>query len=95
MTKSAIIGITKALAMEFAARDIRVNCVAPGFVKSNMMAENTFRFDSDYMEKLESMHPLGLGTPEDIANSIAFLMSDMSKWTTGAVLNVDGGFTAQ
>ncbi|MCF0187658.1 MAG: SDR family oxidoreductase [Bacteroidaceae bacterium] len=95
MTKSAIIGITKALAMEFASRGIRVNCVAPGFVKSNMMTENAFRFDSDYMEKLESMHPLGLGAPEDIANSIAFLMSDMSKWTTGAVLNVDGGFTAQ
>ena len=95
MTKSAIIGITKALAMEFAPRRIRVNCIAPGFVKSNMMVENAFRFDSDYLEKLEKMHPLGLGTPEDIANSVVFLLSDMSKWTTGAVFNVDGGFTAQ
>lgn len=95
MTKSAIIGITKALAMELAPKKIRVNCIAPGFVKSKMMAENIFRFDNDYMEKLDAMHPLGLGTPEDIANGIAFLFSDMSKWTTGATISIDGGFTAQ
>ena len=41
------------------------------------------------------MHPLGLGTPVDIANGIAFLFSDMSKWTTGATISIDGGFTAQ
>jgi NAD(P)-dependent dehydrogenase (short-subunit alcohol dehydrogenase family) len=95
MTKSAIIGITKAEAMELAPRNIRVNCIAPGFVKSNMMDTNTFRFDDDYLQRLDSLHPLGLGTPEDIANGIAFLMSDMSKWTTGAIFNIDGGFTAQ
>ena len=95
MSKAAIIGITKALSMELASKGIRVNCVAPGFVKSNMMGENSFRFDGHYMETLNSLHPLGLGKPEDIANAIAFLMSDMSKWMTGAILNVDGGFTAQ
>lgn len=95
MTKAAIVGITRALSMELAPKNIRVNCVAPGFVKSNMMSENSFRFDEAYMERLNSLHPLGLGEPEDIANAIAFLMSDMSKWTTGAVFNIDGGFTAQ
>lgn len=95
MTKSAIIGITKALAIELAPKRIRVNCIAPGFVKSKMMADNTFRFDNDYLERLESMHPLGLGDPEDIAYGIAFLFSDMSKWTTGATINIDGGFTTQ
>lgn len=95
MTKAAIIGITKALAIELASHRIRVNCIAPGFVKSKMMADNTFRFDDEYMQRLDAMHPLGLGTPEDIANGIAFLMSDMSKWTTGAIFNIDGGFTAQ
>lgn len=95
MSKAAVIGITKALSMELASKGIRVNCVAPGFVKSNMMGENSFRFDEHYMETLNALHPLGLGEPEDIANAIVFLMSDMSKWMTGAVLNVDGGFTAQ
>lgn len=95
MTKSAIIGITKALAMEFAGKGIRMNCIAPGFVVSDMMKNNSFGFDEEYMKTLNELHPLGLGTPEDIANAIAFLLSDMSKWTTGAVFNIDGGFTAQ
>lgn len=95
MSKSAIIGITKALAMELGVKGIRVNCIAPGFVKSNMMGDNSFRFDEDYMQRLEALHPLGLGEPEDISNGIAFLFSDMSKWMTGAIINIDGGFTAQ
>ncbi len=95
MTKAAVIGITKALAIELAPKRIRVNCVAPGFIKSNMMSENSFRFDEDYMNKLNTLHPLGLGEPIDIANTIVFLLSEMSKWTTGAVFNIDGGFTAQ
>ena len=95
MTKAAILGITKALAMELVSKNIRVNCIAPGFVKTDMMSENTFRFDKEYMQRLDSMHPMGLGSSEDIANGIAFLMSDMSKWTTGAIFNIDGGFTAQ
>jgi NAD(P)-dependent dehydrogenase (short-subunit alcohol dehydrogenase family) len=95
MSKGAVQSATRALAMELAPRKIRVNCIAPGFVKSNMMNENTFRFDEDYMKRLDAMHPLGLGTPEDIAKSIVFLFSDMSKWITGTIMNVDGGFTAQ
>ncbi len=95
MTKSAIIGITKALAMELAPRGIRMNCVAPGFVISDMMEKNSFGFDEEYMKTLKALHPLGLGSPGDIANCIAFLMSDMSRWTTGSVFNIDGGFTAQ
>lgn len=95
MSKAGIIGITKALSMELVSKDIRVNCVAPGFIKTNMMDENSFRFDDKHMETLDSLHPMGLGRAEDIANGIAFLMSDMSSWMTGAVLNIDGGFTAQ
>lgn len=60
-----------------------------------MMSENAFRFNQEYMQRLETLHPLGLGSPEDIANSIVFLLSDMSSWVTGAVFSVDGGFTAQ
>lgn len=95
MTKAAIIGITKALSIELASKRIRVNCIAPGFIKTKMMEENSFRFDDEYMQRLNNLHPLGLGEAEDIANGVVFLLSDMSKWMTGAVVNIDGGFTAQ
>ena len=95
MTKAAIIGITKALSIELASKRIRVNCIAPGFIKTKMMEENSFRFDDEYMQRLTNLHPLGLGEAEDIANGVVFLLSDMSKWMTGAVMNIDGGFTAQ
>lgn len=95
MTKAAIIGITKALSIELAPKRIRVNCIAPGFIKTKMMEENSFRFDDEYMQRLNNLHPLGLGEAEDIANGVVFLLSDMSKWMAGAVMNIDGGFTAQ
>ena len=60
------------------------------------MADNVNTiFDSAYADRIEAMHPLGWGEAVDIANGIAFLLSDASKWTTGAVFNIDGGFTAQ
>lgn len=95
LTKGAIQAITKALAIELAPRKIRVNCIAPGFVKSPMMNNVSSSFSSEYVDKLEGLHPLGLGEPEDIAKAILFLLSDMSRWMTGTIMNVDGGFTAQ
>lgn len=94
-SKAAIIGMTKSLAVELSSKNIRVNCVAPGFIKTNMADGVNAMFDMDYSERIEAMHPLGWGEAVDIANSIAFLLSDASKWTTGAVFNIDGGFTAQ
>ena len=94
-SKAAIIGMTKALAIEFVKKNIRVNCVAPGFIKTNMASGVNSMFDSEYADRIEAMHPLGWGEAKDIANAVAFLLSDASKWTTGAVFNVDGGFTAQ
>jgi NAD(P)-dependent dehydrogenase (short-subunit alcohol dehydrogenase family) len=95
MSKSALHGITKSLAIELANKGIRVNCVAPGFVKTNMMKNNLSIFGNDYYDNLNKLHPLGLGEPEDIAFSIAYLLSDAAKWITGSILNIDGGFTAQ
>lgn len=95
MTKSAIIGVTKALAMEFAPKKIRFNCIVPGFIRTPMMDANINSFDQDYLNTLNSLHPLGLGDADDIANAVAYLFSDMAKWVTGSVMHVDGGFTAQ
>lgn len=95
MSKGAIISMTKALAIELVTKNIRVNCVAPGFIQTKMMGDVSSHFDDDYLDRLNDLHPMGLGRPEDIANGVAFLLSDMSSWMTGAVLNVDGGFTAQ
>ena len=94
-SKAALIGMTKALAVEFATKNIRVNCVAPGFIKTSMADGVNAMFDKEYEERIEAMHPLGWGEAKDIANAIAFLLSDASKWTTGAIFNVDGGYTAQ
>lgn len=95
MSKGGIIAITKALAMELVPKGIRVNCVAPGFIKTPMMSSVNGQMDDDYNKRLNDLHPMGLGEAKDIANAILFLLSDMSRWITGAVLNVDGGFTAQ
>lgn len=95
MTKAGIIGVTKALAMELAPKNIRVNCVAPGFIKTEMMKNASGSFEDSYMQTLNDLHPLGLGEAEDIAYAIAYLFSDMAKWVTGSIMNVDGGFTAQ
>ncbi len=95
MSKGAIVAITKSLAMELVSSGIRVNCVAPGFIKTPMANKVDGMMDDGYDQRLKALHPMGLGQPEDIANAILFLFSDMSRWMTGAVMNVDGGFTAQ
>ena len=95
MTKGAIISMTRALSIELAHKRIRVNCVAPGFIKTPLMEQTADMLGDDYESNLSAMHPLGLGSAEDVANAVAFLLSDYSKWITGVVLPVDGGYTAQ
>lgn len=94
-SKAALHGVTKSLSIELAPKKIRVNCIAPGFIKTEMMANNKDKFNEEYLSKLEMMHPLGLGEAIDISYMIVFLLSDLSKWMTGSILSLDGGFTAQ
>jgi 3-oxoacyl-[acyl-carrier protein] reductase len=84
-SKAAVIGLTKALAKELASRNIRVNCIAPGFIQTAMT-------EGLKSEELLRAIPLGrLGTPEEVADMALFLASDLSTYVTGQVLSVDGG----
>ena len=88
-SKAGVIGLTKALAKEVGLSGIRVNCVAPGVVMTDMMKD----FDSDTLAALREETPLNaLGTPEQIAEAVAFLCSDRASFITGQVLGVNGGF---
>lgn len=88
-TKSAIAGLTKSLAMELAPSRIRVNCVAPGVIRTDM----TESLGEEALRDLAEQTPLGrLGTPEDIAAAVAFFASEDASFITGQVLTADGGF---
>ena len=94
-TKAALIGAAKALALELAPKQIRVNVIAPGIVESPM-TENLFKIlTADNLIKLKNMHPLGFGSSDDIAYLATFLLSEKSKWITGSTITIDGGYSAQ
>ncbi|MBE6914214.1 MAG: glucose 1-dehydrogenase [Ruminococcaceae bacterium] len=88
-TKAALIGLTRSLAMELAPTGIRVNCVCPGVINTDMVQV----LGQETLDELAHMTPLGrLGTPEDIAAAICYFASDESSFVTGQVLTADGGF---
>ena len=92
VSKGAIEGLTKALAAEFSPK-IRVNCVAPSLT-STPMADKLIN-TPEKLEASNSRHPLKrIGTPEDMANTIEFLLSKNSSWITGQILHVDGGMSS-
>ncbi len=88
-SKAGIIGLTKSLAKELGPSNIRVNCIAPGVIETDML--NSFS-DSD-LDQLKNETPLcRLGKPEDVANAVSFLASEKASFITGQTLCVDGGF---
>jgi 3-oxoacyl-[acyl-carrier protein] reductase len=87
-SKAGLIGLTMAVAREVASRNITCNAVAPGFIETAM----TSGFSDDFRQGALKMIPLGrVGTPEDVANSVAFLASEEASYITGQVLSVNGG----
>ena len=87
-SKAGLIGYSKSLAKEVGARGIRVNCIAPGFIETDMTAV----LKEDYVKAMLDTVPLKRGgKPEDIANVALFLASDMASYVTGQVIGVDGG----
>lgn len=85
-------GITKHLAVEWAARGIRVNAVAPGTIATEAVRE----LPEEYVAPMREAHPIGrLGDPAEVASAILFLASDDASFVTGAILPVDGGYLAQ
>lgn len=93
-TKGALVAITRVLALESAAKNIRVNCISPGLVKTPLVDNLHLTFKKEIQEAIK-LHPLGLGIPEDVANACVYLLSDGSRWITGTNLIIDGGYCAQ
>lgn len=92
-TKGAIVSLTRNMALDYAGRGIRVNCVCPGFTRTPLIEK--LLADPERRARIESLHPLGrLGEAEDIAKAVVFLLSDDSSWITGIALAVDGGLSA-
>ena len=94
-SKGALVAGAKAMALELANKNIRVNSILPGMVKSEMSLGLLNMLSEEACADIESMHPLGLGRVEDVANACAYLLSDASKWITGTSLVVDGGYLAR
>ena len=87
-SKAGIVAMSKSLALEYAKKNININCISPGFIKTAM----TDKIDEKYKENIISKIPSGrLGEPEDIANAVIFLASDQSNYINGETLHVNGG----
>ncbi|MDC0418115.1 3-oxoacyl-ACP reductase FabG [Pelagibacteraceae bacterium] len=87
-SKAAIVGFSKSLAIEYAKKKININCISPGFIKTEM----TDKINDDFKKTLIAKIPSGdLGTGQDIANCAVFLSSDMSDYITGETIHVNGG----
>jgi NAD(P)-dependent dehydrogenase (short-subunit alcohol dehydrogenase family) len=90
-SKSAIEGMTRSMAVDLSPLGIRVNCIAPGFIETEMSSK-ALNGDQERMQRVLSRTPMGtLGSPEDIADAALFFATDASRFITGVVLPVDGG----
>jgi NAD(P)-dependent dehydrogenase (short-subunit alcohol dehydrogenase family) len=94
-SKAALIGLGRTLAIELVRDGIRVNCILPGLVETEMVSELNSTITPEQLQVIIQSHPLGLGRPEDVAYAAAFLIADTGRWITGTNLVIDGGCTAR
>jgi NAD(P)-dependent dehydrogenase (short-subunit alcohol dehydrogenase family) len=94
-SKHAVLGLTKSAALEYAKSGIRINAVAPGGVETDMVKQ-VAEDNKQFVETFKSMHPIGrIGTPEEIANAVVWLLSDKASFVLGHTLLVDGGIVSR
>lgn len=93
-SKAALVSVAQTLALELADRKIRVNVVAPAVVLGAKAEQQFAMLPAEQNAALAAAHPLGYGTPKDVANAAAWLLADSGRWVTGTTIPVDGGFSA-
>ena len=93
-SKAALIAISKVWASEFSINRVRVNCVSPGMVKTDITNKSIEDLSLEVIQQDEKKYPLGYGEPSQVANPIIFLLTEASSWITGQNLVLDGGRTA-
>lgn len=91
-SKSALIGGARAMAVELAKKKIRVNCIMPGVVETEMTKHMFESLPKESVKGIKNRAPLGTGEPRDVSNLTSFLLSDNSKWITGTEMFIDGGY---
>ena len=94
-SKGAIQSLARTLAVELAPEGITVNAVAPGLVRTEMKAGLGRQLTEAQIQGFAEQHPLGIGSPLDVAYAVAYLLAVTGRWVTGTVLTVDGGYSAQ
>lgn len=92
-SKAALVNGARVIALETASAGIRVNCISPGMVKTEMVERFSSRVNDKALKNIIECHPLGLGQPKDVASSVCFLLSNTARWITGTNLIVDGGYS--